>query len=117
MCSCSIYHEDELVSQTWFEKETHLVAYTPHWIDPANPSRRSKRVPARVAMQDYCSDELAPVAPRHQSSSHAAATSRPMDSGGRGRGHGRGLGPCLARGLAAIFSTCCDISADVHELA
>lgn len=74
-------------------------------------------MPARATRQDYCSDELAPMPPRHQSSSHAAATSRPMDRGGRGRGHGRGLGPRLPRGLESIFSMCRDIWADVHELA
>jgi hypothetical protein len=38
----------EVVSQIWFEKEVHHVAYTPYWIHPANPARRSKRALARL---------------------------------------------------------------------
>jgi hypothetical protein len=36
---------------------------------------------------------------------------------GRGRGRGRGMGARLVHGIAAFFSMCWNISADVHELA
>jgi hypothetical protein len=36
---------------------------------------------------------------------------------GRGQGRGRGMGALLAHGIAAFFSMCRNISADVHELA
>jgi hypothetical protein len=36
---------------------------------------------------------------------------------GRGRGRGRGMGARLVHGIAAFFSMCQNISADVHELA
>jgi hypothetical protein len=107
----------EVVYQTWFEKEVHPVAYTPYWIDPANPAGRSKRAFAGAARQDYSSDEPPHMPPPHPSSSRAASASRPMDRSSRGRGRGRGLGSRHAHGIAALFSMCHNISADVHELA
>lgn len=107
----------EVVSHTWFQKETHLVAYAPYRIDPANPAGRSKRAPTGAARQNYSSDEPAHVPSCHVSSFHAATASHPMDCSGRGRGQGRDLGSRLAHGLATIFSMCRNISADVHELA
>jgi hypothetical protein len=53
----------------------------------------------------------------------AAGASRPSPGRGsptprgHGRGHGRGMGARLAHGIAAFFSMCRNISADVHELA
>jgi hypothetical protein len=81
----------EVVSQTWFEKETHPVIYAPYWINPANP--------AGAVKQDYSFDEPALVPPRHPSSSRAATASCPMDHSGQGRGRVRGLGSRLAHGM------------------
>jgi hypothetical protein len=106
-----------VVSQTWFEKETHPIIYAPYWINPASPAGRSKRVPTGAVKQDYSSDEPAPVPPRHPSSSHAATASCPMDRSGQGRGRGRGLGSRLAHGIIVLFSMCRNISTNVHELA
>jgi hypothetical protein len=106
----------EVVSHTWFEKEVHPVAYTPYWIDPANPAGRSKRAPTGAARQYYSSDEPHPMPPCHPSSSRTASHLHPMDCSNRGRGRGRGLGSRLAHGIVALFSMWQNISANVHEL-
>jgi hypothetical protein len=72
----------EVVSLTWFDKDTHPIAYTPYWIDPANPAGRSKRALAGAARQYYSSDEPPPVPPSHLYSSCAASALRPMDRSG-----------------------------------
>ena len=53
----------EVVSQTYFEKETHLSPYTLYQIVPANLSRRLKGAPAKAARHDYSSDEPTPMPP------------------------------------------------------
>jgi hypothetical protein len=98
----------EVVTQIRYEKGTRHLPYTPFWIDPNNLIGRIKKAPAS-------SREQTSAGPTHPSSSHGAPTSCPMDHGGRGRG--RGLGARLAHGIAAFFSMCRYISADVHELA
>jgi hypothetical protein len=60
----------------------------------------------------------APASSREQTSagpSHPSLGRGSLTPRGRGRGHG--LGARLAHGIAAFFSMCRDISADVHELA
>jgi hypothetical protein len=58
------------------------------------------------------SREQTSASPSHPSPGRGSPTPR-----GRGRGRGRGLGARLAHGIAAFFSMCRNISADVHELA
>jgi hypothetical protein len=112
----------EVVTQTHFEKPVKHSRYVPYWVDSSNPAARTKRAPSGSG-GPASSAEPPPHPPHHPSSSRPAAASRPSPGRGspmprgRGRGHGRGMGARLVHGLAAFFSMCLNISADVHEVA
>jgi hypothetical protein len=112
----------EVVTQTHFEKPVKHSRYVPYWVDSSNPAARTKRAPSGSG-GPASSAEPPPQPPHHPSSSRTAAASRPSPGRGspmprgRGRGRGRGMGARLVHGIAAFFSMCRNISADVHELA
>jgi hypothetical protein len=95
----------EVVTQIRYEKGTRHLSYTPFWIDPNNPAGRMKKAPAS-------SREQTSAGPSRPSPGRVSPTPH-----GHGRSRGHGLGARLAHGIAAFFSMCRDISADVHELA
>jgi hypothetical protein len=109
----------EVVTQFRYDKGTRHQSYTPFWIDPNNPAGRLRKAPSSSRAHTSPGPSAGPAA--------AAGVSRPSPGRGsptprgrghgRGRGRGRGMGARLAHGIAAFFSMCRNISADVHELA
>jgi hypothetical protein len=103
----------EVVTQFRYDKGTRHQSYTPFWIDPNNPAERLRKAPSSSRAHTSAGPSAGPAA--------AAGASRPSPGHGsptsHGRGRGRGMGARLAHGIAAFFSMCRNISADVHELA
>jgi hypothetical protein len=107
----------EVVTQFRYDKGTRHQSYTPFWIDPNNPVGRLRKAPSSSRAHTSAGPSAGPAA--------AAGASRPSPGRGsltpcgrgRGRGHGQGMGARLAHRIAAFFSMCRNISADVHELA
>jgi hypothetical protein len=106
----------EVVSQTYFQKDSKHVKYTPYWIDPNNPAGRSKRAPtsAEPGASSSSSEEPAPAPPLHPSSSRAAAASRPMSRGDRGKQGG--FKALLKKGFNAMFAIYRENSIHTAEL-
>jgi hypothetical protein len=103
----------EVVTQFRYEKGTRHLSYTPFWIDPNNPAGCLRKAPSSSRAHTSAGPAAAAGASR-PSPSRGSPTPRGR---GRGRGRGRRMGARLAHGIAAFFSMCRNISADVHELA
>jgi len=102
----------EVVSQTYFQKDSKHAIYTPYWIDPNNPAGRSNKSPiSHDEPAPSSSDEPPPDPPLHKSSSRAATASHPMSWPSSSRASGvrskkGGLRAFLAKGFNAMFSIC-----------
>jgi hypothetical protein len=110
----------EVVTQFRYEKGTRHQSYTPIWIDPNNPAGRLRKAPSSSCARTSTSTgpSAGPAAAAAGASCPSPGRGSPTPRGrGRGRGRGQGMGARLAHGIAAFFSMCRNISADMHELA
>jgi hypothetical protein len=107
----------EVVTRFRYDKGTRYQSYTPFWIDPNNPAGRLRKAPSSSRTSTSAGPSVGPAAVVGASRPSPGRGSPTPRCRGRGRGCGRGMGARLAHGIAAFFSICRNIYADVHELA